>query len=72
MTDDEFKAFLDLNKINHAKAERIKSKKNGRALQMFRLEINDPYTEDEALISKNLTCQVTGIIYEVEEFRSPI
>ena len=36
---------------------------------MFRLEINDP-TEAEALISQNLVCQVTGIVYEVEEFRS--
>ena len=38
---------------------------------MFRLEINDP-TETEALISQNLVCQVTGIVYEVEEFRSPV
>ena len=38
---------------------------------MFRLEIKDP-TKNEALISQNLVCQVTGIIYEVEEFRSPV
>ena len=34
---------------------------------MFRLEINNP-TEAEALISQNLVCQVTGIVYEVENF----
>ena len=38
---------------------------------MFRLGINDP-TEAEALISQNLVCQVTGIVNEVEEFRSPV
>ena len=42
ITDTEFKEFLDLNKISHAKAERLKSKKGGRVLPMFRLEINYP------------------------------
>ena len=37
----------------------------------FRLEINNP-TEAEALISQNLVCQVTGIVYEVEDIRSPV
>ena len=69
--DDEVKEVLDLNKIAYAKAERLKSKKDGRVLQMFRLEINDP-TEAEALISQNLVCQVTGFVYEVKELRSPI
>ena len=49
--DDEFKEFIDLNKINYDKAERLKSKKDGRVLQMFRLEVNDP-TEAEARISE--------------------
>ena len=71
ITDDEFKEFLDLNKITYAKAECLKSKKDGRVLQMFRLEINDS-TKAEALISQNLVCQVNGIIYEVEEFRFPV
>ena len=71
ITDNEFKEFLDLNKIAYDKAERLKSKKNGRALPMFRLEINDS-TEAEALISQNSVCQVTGIVYEVEEFHSPV
>ena len=61
--------YLPLNNISYAKAERLKSKKDGRVLPMFRLEINDP-TEAEALISQNLVCQATGIVYEVEEFRS--
>ena len=71
ITGDEFKKFFDPNKITHAKVERLKSKKDGRVLPMFRLEINDP-TEAEALISQNLVWQVTGILYEVEEFRSPV
>ena len=69
--DIEFKGFFDLNKISYAKAGRLKSKKDGRVLPIFRLEINDP-TETEALISQNLVCQVTSIVYEVEEFRSPV
>ena len=36
----------DLNKISYAKAERLKSKKDGSVLPIFRLEINDP-TEAE-------------------------
>ena len=36
---------------------------------MFKLEIKDE-AEAEALISQNLTCYITGIIYKVEEFRS--
>ena len=35
---------------------------------MFHLEINDPI-EAKTFISQNLVCQVTGIVYEVEEFR---
>ena len=46
-------------------------KKDGRVLQMFKLEIKDE-AEAEALISQNLTCHTTGIIYKVEEFRSPV
>ena len=33
--DIEFKEFLYLNKITHAKAERLKSKKDGRVLPIF-------------------------------------
>ena len=70
-SDFEFKEFLDLNEITFAKAERLKSKKDSRVLPIFRLEISDP-TEAEALISQNLVCHVTGIVYKVEEFRAPV
>ena len=70
-TDITDKEFLDLNKINHTKAECLKSKKDGRVLPIFQLEINDP-TKSETLLSQNLICQVTGIVYKVEEFRMPV
>ena len=35
ITDSEFTEFLDLNKINYAKAELLKSKKDGRVLRIF-------------------------------------
>ena len=55
----------------YAKAEHLTSKKDGRVLHLFKLEIKDE-AEAEALISHNLTCHITGIIYKVEEFRSPV
>ena len=51
ITDSEFQEFLDLNQIKYAKAERLKSKKDGRVLPIFRLEINDP-TKSEASFPK--------------------
>ena len=42
ITEVEFIEFLDLNKIKYAKAEHLKSKKDGRALPIFRLEISNP------------------------------
>ena len=71
ITANEFKEFLDLNKITYAKAERLKNKKEGRVLPIFQLEISDP-AEAEALLSQNLVCNVTGIVYKVEEFRQPV
>ena len=71
ITENEFKEFLDLNKINYAKAERLKSKKDGRVLPIFQLEITDP-DEAEDLLSQNLLCNVTGIIYKMEDFRQPV
>ena len=65
-TNDEFKQVLDHNKIKHAKAERMKSKREGRMLQMFQIELSDP-AEAEAIISSKI-----GIIFKVEEFRAPI
>ena len=71
LTEEDFKEFPDLHKISYAKAERYKSKKDGRVLPMFQLEISDP-AEAEALLSQNLICNVTGIAYKVEEFRQPV
>ena len=70
-TIDEFKQVLYHNKIKHAKAERMKSKKDGRMLQMFQIELSDP-AEAEAIISSKITCPQTGIIFKMEEFRAPI
>ena len=71
ITVSEFKEFLDLNKISYAKAEQLKSQKDSRVLPMFQLEITDP-AEAEALLSQNLACNVTRIVYRVEEFRAPV
>ena len=46
----------------------MKSRRDGRALQMFRIELKDP-DEAEAIIS---TCPQAGIIFKVEKFRTPI
>ena len=70
ITDKEFQEFLGLNKINYAKAESLKSKKDGRVLPIFQLENSDP-TEADALILQNLVCNITGIVNQVE-FRQPI
>ena len=51
VSEKDFKEFLDLNKIIYAKAEYLTSKKDGRVLQMFKLEIKDE-AEAEALIRK--------------------
>ena len=61
-TDDEFKEILDSNRS--AKAERMKSRRDGRSLQMFQIELKDP-AEAEAIISENLSCPQTGIIFKV-------
>ena len=70
-TNDELKEILDYNKIQHAKAERMKSRRDGRSLQMFQIELKDP-AEAEAIISKNITCPQIEIIFKVEEFLAPI
>ena len=71
ISDSEFKEFLGFNKINFAKAERLKSKKDGRVLPIFRLEISDP-TEAEALLSQNLVCHVTGLVTRWRNFEPPL
>ena len=71
ISESEFKEFLDINKISYAKAERLKSQKDGRVLPIFQLDISDP-AEAEAILSQNLACNITGIVYQVEEFRKPV
>ena len=70
-TDNECKEILDSNKMQYAKAERMKSRRDGRSIQMFQIELKDP-GEGEAIISENLTCPQIGIIFKVEEFRAPV
>ena len=69
-TDDEFKQILDHNDIKHAKAERMKSRRDGRSLQMFQIELSDP-AKAEAIVSNDIKCPQTGIIFKVEKFRAP-
>ena len=45
----------------------MKSRRDGMWLQMFQIELKVP-DEDVAIISDNLTCPQTGIIFKVEEF----
>ena len=49
----------------------MKSRRDGKSLQMFQIELSDP-PEAEAIISNNITCPQTGIIFKVEEFPAPI
>ena len=42
ITANESKEFLDLNKITYAKAERLKSKKDGRVLPIFNRKLVTP------------------------------
>ena len=71
VSEADFLDFLNLNKISYAKAEHLKSKKDGRVLPIFKLEIGDPAGAG-ALVSQNVMCNVTGIVCQVEEFRGPI
>ena len=68
ITLEEFKELLDFNKISHAKAERMKSKRTGRDLPFIKIKCDNP-KQAEALPSRELICQKTGIIFKVEEFR---
>ena len=68
ITLEDFKELLDFNKITHAEAERMKSKRTGRDLPFIKIKCANP-KQAEALISGGLICQKTGIIFKVEEFR---
>ena len=65
---EDFKQLLDFNKITHAEAERMKSKRTGRDLPFIKVKCDNP-KQAEALISGGLICQKAGIIFKVEEFR---
>ena len=66
-TNDEFKEIFDSSKIQYAKAEGMKSRRDGRSLHMFQTKLKDP-GKAEAIISENLMCPQTGDIFRVEEF----
>ena len=68
ITIQDFKQLLDFNKITHAEAERMKSKRTGKDLPFIKIKNDDP-KQAEALISGGLICQKTSIIFKVEEFR---
>ena len=65
---EDFKQLLGFNKITHAEAERMKSKRTGRDLPFIKVKCDNP-KQAEALISGGLICQKTCIIFKVEEFR---
>ena len=65
---EDFKQLLDSNKITHAEAERMKSKRTGRDLPFIKVKCDNP-KQAEALISGRLICQKAGIIFKVEEIR---
>ena len=67
-TIEDFKQLLDFNKISHAEAERMKSKRTGKDLPFIKIKSDNP-KQAEALILGGLICQKTGIIFKVEEFR---
>ena len=66
---NEFKELLDFNKITHAEAERMKSKRSGKDLPFIKVKSDDP-KQAEILILGGLLCQKTGIIFRVEGSRS--
>ena len=66
---NEFKELLDFNKITHAEAERMKSKRSGKELPFMKIKSDNP-KQAEALILGGLVCQKTNIIFRVEEFKT--
>ena len=69
VTTNDFKELLEFNKISHAKAERMTSKRTGKDLPFIKINCDD-LKQAEELISGGLICQKTGIIFKVEEFRT--
>ena len=53
ITLDDFKELLDFNKINHAEAELLKSKRSGKDLPFIKIKCDNP-KQAEALLSGGL------------------
>ena len=53
ITINDFKELLDFNKINHAEAERMKSKRSGKDLPFIKIKCDNP-KQAEALIPGDL------------------
>ena len=56
VTIDDFKELLEFNKITHAEAERMTSKRSGRYLSFIKIKCDFP-KQAEALISGVFICQ---------------
>ena len=67
ITINNFQELLDFNKISHAEAERMKSKRTGK--DFIKIKSDEP-KQAEALLLGGLVCQKTGIILRVEEFKT--
>ena len=52
ITLEDFKELLDLNKITHAEAERMTSKRTGTDLPFIKIKCDNP-KQAEALISED-------------------
>ena len=65
---EDFNELLYFNKMTHADAGQMKSKRSDRDLLFIKIKC-DNTKQAEALISGGLACQKTGIIFKVEEFR---
>ena len=72
VTIDDFEELLEFNKITHAEAERMTSKRSDTDLPFIKIKCDDPKQaeEGENFISGGFICQKTGIIFKVEEFRT--
>ena len=69
ITIKDFQELLDINKISHAEAERMKSKRTDKDLPFIKIKSDDP-KQVEALLSRGLVCQKTGIIFRVDQFKT--
>ena len=57
ISETDFLDFLNLNKISYAKAERLKSKKDGRVLPIFRQHVVSNQKSYAAAVSQNILPQ---------------